>query len=185
MIRFAKGWHQPTKLFWAFPTLKKSAGKGVYVNLSKKVLDIFGKGGFKAAFRGSATYRSDMLNHIESLLFKESFTQFSKRPLNTYHILTSTSVSEWKTNASSTLGYHCIISFSVSDKMCELDHCIESSGTTQHHVPCYHIQQIWEKQEIESIPLPKDGTIIALGVPKRLETVDLAVALWRCRKFIS
>jgi hypothetical protein len=185
LIRFGQGWHQPTKLFWAFPTLKKSSGKGVYVNLSKKVLEIFGKGGYRAAFRGSATYRSDMLNHVESLLFKESFAQFSKRPLNTFHILTASSPSEWKTNSSSPMGYQCIISFNIADRVCEFDHQIQSTDTTHHHIPCYHIQQIWAKKDIESIQLPQNDTIIALGVPRKLETVDLAIALWRCRKFLS
>lgn len=184
MIRFEKGWHQPTKLFWAFPTFKKSGGKGVYVNLSKKVLEILGKGGYRAAFRSSVTYRSDMLNHVESMLYKEAFAQFTKRPPNTFHVLTATSATQWKSNSPSPMGYQCILSFGKSDKLCELDHHIESSDTTYHHIPCYHINHIWDEQDIKSIRLPQDG-IVALGVPKKLETVDLAIALWRCRKFTS
>ncbi|KAI7869089.1 uncharacterized protein EV154DRAFT_130030 [Mucor mucedo] len=185
MIRFEKGWHQPTKLFWAFPTFKKSGGKGVYVNLSRKVLEIFGKGSYRAAFRGSATYRNDMQNHVESLLHKESFAQFAKRPSNTFHILTAKSASQWKANSTSPMGYQCILSFSTSETLCELDHQIESLDGTHPHVPCYHIQRIWDKRDIESIHLPEDDTVVALGVPRKLDTVDLAIALWRCRKFAS
>lgn len=164
--------------------MKKTSGKGVYVSLSKKVLDIFGKGGYKAAFRGSAVYRVDMMDHVERLICNESFIQFSKCPIGTFHILTpSSSPSQWNSNKPSAMGYQCILSFEHTDSVCVLDHQIQSIDAQHHHIPYYSLQHIWTKKQIESIKLPQQP--IVLGVPKTLETVDLGVALWRCREFLS
>ncbi|KAI9245199.1 hypothetical protein EDC94DRAFT_417597 [Helicostylum pulchrum] len=178
LLRFGQGWHQPTKALWAFPTLKKSSGKGVYVTLSKKILDLFGKGGYKSAFRGSAVYRIDMLDHVQSLICEESFMQFSKRPIKIFHVLTPSTSSQWTSSESSAMGYQCILSFEPTGEICELDHTIDAQ---HHHIPYYNVNHIWTKEQIESIKLP-GSTVI--GVPKTLETVELSVALWRCRELL-
>lgn len=177
LLRFGQGWHAPTKALWAFPTLKKTSGKGVYVILSKKILELFGKGGYKSAFRGSAVYRIDMLDHVQSLICKESFIQFSKRPVKEFHVLEpSSSSSQWTSNVSSEMGYQCILSFEPTGKLYELDHTIDG-----HLIPYYNVNHIWTKEQIESVKLEKP---IVIGIPKTLETVELSVALWRCREFL-
>lgn len=125
-----------------------------------------------------------MVDHVESLICKESFIQFKKRPMNTFHVLkkssSSSSSSQWISDIPSTMGYQCILSFEQTKTMCDLDHTINNQYT---NIPCYHVNDIWTKEQIESIQL-SDKSIV-LGVPKTLETVDLAVALWRCREFKS
>lgn len=182
MLRFGQAYHPPTKLIWAFPTLKKQRGKGVYTNLSKKVLALFGKGPYKSAFRGTATYRSDMIDHVENLLFKETFDLFSKQPMTSYVLLKRTEPLKWQDATQSPMGYQCILMFDTSDSICELNHQIHH----QKNIPCYYVHHFWTKEEIQHIQEQlKVSQPFALGVPKNLNTVDLSISLWRCRKFLD
>lgn len=184
MLRFGQAYHPSTGLIWAFPTLKKQGGKGVYVNLSKKVLELFGKGPHRSAFRGAATYRSDMTDHVRQLLFKETFDLFSERSLSAYTLLKSIAPSIWEesTQFSSPMGYQCILMFDTSDTTCELNHQIHH----QSNIPCYHVHHFWTKEQIQHIQEQlKVSQPFALGVPKDLNTVNLSISLWRCRKFLD
>lgn len=135
-----------------------------------------------------------MIEHVENRLAQESLKEFKKQPIDTYHILSNTSSSQsstWKANDSSaSMGYQCILLFDPNTKsnLCKSEHQIQNLGTTHNNIPCYKVHQIWSKEEIESILSelpPSENNMVALGVPKTLETVDLAIALWRQKKFLS
>lgn len=119
-----------------------------------------------------------MLDHVQSLICEESFMQFSKRPIKTFHVLTPATSSQWTSSEPSAMGYQCILSFEPTGGICELDQTIDAQ---HHHIPYYNVNHIWTKEQIESIKLP-GSTVI--GIPKTLETVELSVALWRCREFL-
>lgn len=183
MLRFGQAYHQPTKAIWAYPTLKKQDGKGVYVNLSKKVLTLFSKGPFRAAFRGAAVYRSDMTEHVEAILFKETFNLFSKMPLKSYSLLSLDAPSKWTTSETSLLGYQCILLFDSKNTLpvCDLNNQIHA----QSNIPCYHMQHFWTQEDIDHVKSQlKTSEPFALAVPKNLNTLDLSISLWRCRKFL-
>ena len=170
MLRFGQAYHAPTNSIWAYPTFKKREGKGVYVDLSKKVLEIFSKGSFRAAFRGTALYRSDMIEHVERTLFKESWQLFSRVPITTYPVLQKT---QWMSDECKE--YQCILRFD-QDKSAPLCHI------NQDNIPCYNMQSIWSQTDIATIQKLQP---FVLGVPKSLDTIELSIALWRCRQFLE
>ncbi|EIE81444.1 hypothetical protein RO3G_06149 [Rhizopus delemar RA 99-880] len=190
LLRFGTGWHTETNMLWAFPTIgqKKLPGRGYYVNLQKRVLEVLKRGGFNAVFYGTANYRSDMTEHVENLLFKESFQQFIKHPISSYHILKPLSTSEWSSSFDNTMGYQCILLMDRqhTGKVCELGHhiYIQSSNQVQSNLPCYSVKHLWTAEQMDQVIQQFDHDHIALGIPKSLKTVDLAVTLWRCRKFL-
>jgi hypothetical protein len=135
-----------------------------------------------------------MLDHVENMLSKESLERFSKLPINTYHILDASSTpSTWSTNESSPMGYQCILLFDPTNSEIFTTSCVNQqikvgNTVTFDNIPCYSMHRLWPKEIIESIQkqLPKQkDTPLALGVPKYLHTVDLAIALWRQRKYLS
>ncbi|EPB81729.1 hypothetical protein HMPREF1544_11548 [Mucor circinelloides 1006PhL] len=81
LLRFGLAWHPETNRNWAFPTLRKASGFGYYVSFKKEILQILQKGAYQAIFRGAATYRSDMVEHVQDVLFQQTYTEFCKHPI--------------------------------------------------------------------------------------------------------
>lgn len=138
---------------------------------------------YQAIFRGAATYRSDMVEHVQDVLFQQTYTEFCKHPIQMYDVLEPTTDKHWKSTASAP--YQCILSFNATGTaICELDHQIQS----QKQVPCYNVHQIWSQESINHLKsqlnIPKDASL-TLGVPKSIDTVQLATDLWHCRQFIT
>lgn len=184
LLRFGVAWLPETNTKWAFPTIKKTSGVGYYVKLKKKILEKLQKGDHKAVFRGTAIYRSDMIEHVEQLIFKQSWIDFSRHALDSYDIISPKTTATWVSQqSSSVMGYQCILVFDPVDTrmICELNHKIND----QHHIPCYNMNQFWTEDEINKIKTHfNNKEHLALGVPKRLDTVPLAMNLWRCQQFI-
>ncbi|KAI8643640.1 hypothetical protein BD408DRAFT_442494 [Parasitella parasitica] len=185
LLRFGLALHPETSRNWAFPTLRKTSGFGYYVNAKKDVLQEMQKGAYQAIFRGAATYRSDMVEHVQNAIFQQSYTEFCKHPVHIYDILTPLAEKQWKGTAVDTIEYQCILAFDATDAIvCELDHQIRS----QLHVPCYNMSQFWPQKSIENLKLrlnmPKESSL-TLGVPRSMDTVQLANDLWHCRQFIA
>ncbi|GAN00972.1 hypothetical protein MAM1_0003d00400 [Mucor ambiguus] len=183
LLRFGLAWHLETNRNWAFPTLRKTTGFGYYVNLKKEILQVLQKGAYQATFRGAATYRSDMVEHVQDVLFQQTYTEFSKHPIQMYDTLEPITDKQWKSNGSAE--YQCILSFDATQTtLCELDHHTQ----TQQHVPCYNMHRIWSPENMDHLKsqlnLPKNASV-ALGVPKSIETIQLATDLWHCRQFIN
>ncbi|KAI8970240.1 hypothetical protein BDF20DRAFT_825781 [Mycotypha africana] len=191
LLRFGIGWHPKTKLYWAFPTFKKVKGLGYYVHLQKEVLESLQKGAYNATFRGVATYRTDMLQHVEQLLFKQPLSEMQQCPSNIYHTVRPTSSkSKWEVDDSqkqlAPMGYQCILSFNQTDirPFCELDHQIGD----QKNIPCYNMYKLCSTDA--AAKLLSDVRIlsnepVAFALPKQPGTLNLAISLWRCRQFIS
>ncbi|KAL9543541.1 hypothetical protein MBANPS3_008065 [Mucor bainieri] len=184
LLRFGLAWHPETNRNWAFPTLRKTSGFGYYVNFKKEILQVLQKGAYQATFRGAATYRSDMVEHVQDVLFQQTHAEFSKHPIQMYDALELVKDKQWKSNKGP-VEYQCILSFDgTSTTVCELDHQTQ----TQQHVPCYNMHHIWSPEITDRLKsqlhIPKDAPL-ALGVPKSVATVQLATDLWHCRQFIN
>ncbi|CEP18009.1 hypothetical protein [Parasitella parasitica] len=185
LLRFGLAWHPETSRKWAFPTLRKTSGFGYYVNFKKDVLQELQKGAYQAIFRGVATYRSDMLEHVQNAVFQQTYTEFCNHPVHIYDILTPIKEKQWTGTVEYIAEYQCILAFDVTDTtICELDHQIRS----QHHIPCYNMSQLWPQESIEKLKIqlniPKESSL-TLGVPRSMNTVQLAIDLWHCRQFIT
>ncbi|CAO0799257.1 unnamed protein product [Mucor circinelloides] len=158
LLRFGLAWHPETNRNWAFPTLRKASGFGYYVSFKKEILQILQKGAYQAIFRGAATYRSDMVEHVQDVLFQQTYTEFCKHPIQMYDVLEPTTDKHWKSTASAP--YQCILSFNATGTaICELDHQIQS----QKQVPCYNVHQIWSQESINHLKsqlnIPKDASL--------------------------
>ncbi|KAG1436692.1 hypothetical protein G6F56_013449 [Rhizopus delemar] len=126
-----------------------------------------------------------MTEHVQDLLIQESFRQFNSFSLKSFHRLKPLKDTEWTTENPLVNDYQCIILLDQqhTGDMCQLNHSIRSQTGVQSSIPCYNVKHVWSEEQINQI-LSKLGTDkIALGVSKSLKTVDLAIALWRCRKF--
>lgn len=137
---------------------------------------------YQATFRGAATYRSDMVEHVQDALFQHTFAEFSKHPLQIYDTLEPVADGHWKGKTQEE--YQCILVFDATrTALCELDHQTQ----TQQHVPCYNMHHMWPLEKIDCLKaqlnIPKNAPL-ALGVPKSIDTVQLATDLWHCRQFI-
>jgi hypothetical protein len=125
-----------------------------------------------------------MVDHVQNVLFQQSFIEFCKHPIHTYDILTPVTGKQWK-SSSETIEYQCILTFDTTNTtICSLDHQIQA----QKHIPCYNMQQIWSQESIDDLKLqlniPK-ALSMTLGVRKSVDTVQLAIDLWHCRQFIT
>ncbi|KAL0145220.1 hypothetical protein V8B55DRAFT_1459633 [Mucor lusitanicus] len=183
LLRFGLAWHPETNRNWAFPTLRKTTGFGYYVNFKKEIFQVLQKGAYQATFRGAATYRSDMVEHVQDVLFQQTFAEFSKHPIQMYDLLEPMADKHWKSKG--TAKYQCILSFDATGTtLCELDHQTQE----QQHVPCYNMHHIWSPESIDRLKsqlnIPENAQL-ALGVPKSIDTVQLATDLWHCRQFID
>lgn len=141
---------------------------------------------YQTTFRGAATYRSDMVEHVQKTLFQQTFDEFSKHPLQIYDALEPVADGHWKGKAPAAAAaeYQCILVLDATrTALCELDH----QTPTQQHVPCYNMHHIWPLEKVDHLKaqlnIPTNAPL-ALGVPKSIDTVQLATDLWHCRQFI-
>ncbi|KAL0087927.1 hypothetical protein J3Q64DRAFT_1820926 [Phycomyces blakesleeanus] len=89
LIRFGAGYHPKTKQNWAFPTVGKPhemTGKGYYVKLCKRVLELFGAKGHDAAFRGEVTYPLGMVHQVEKTINQQALGLFRDRFLSRWEV---------------------------------------------------------------------------------------------------
>jgi len=124
-----------------------------------------------------------MVEHVQDVLFRQTHTEFCKHPIQMYDTLEPVTAKHWKSKGSAE--YQCILSFDTTKiTLCELDHQTE----TQQHVPCYNMHRIWSPEDMDRLKsqlnIPKN-TPLGLGVPKSIDTVQLAIDLWHCRQFIK
>ncbi|KAI7859717.1 hypothetical protein BDC45DRAFT_553457 [Circinella umbellata] len=151
-----------------------------YVRLRRPIIDNLSQKGSKAIFLGKTEFQKDTMEIVR----RESVNNVQKK----YNILLSSSSSSsssqynqlirlendlWKPLSSNDIDvrYHCIL-ISSSDENVPFyqSHRIENQ---QSVIPCYNISRLW-KPSIE-----KD---IAYGLVQLPITVELAVALYRCRE---
>ncbi|KAI8341543.1 hypothetical protein BD560DRAFT_17288 [Blakeslea trispora] len=187
LLRFELGWHPETKLNWAFPTVGDKLGNkgfGYYVRLNKDVVEVIQKGSYNAVFRGKATYRPDMVEHVESKFSQLIQTRLKQYSMNSFDLLKPISSKQWLPSSLSTpMGYQCILSFDSDIDSVALDHSVMlDKHTIQHNVPCYPVHRIVSPQQIDKIKSQLDcspSQSIVLGVPKLPKTTQLASDLWR------
>ncbi|KAI8090247.1 uncharacterized protein B0P05DRAFT_464087, partial [Gilbertella persicaria] len=186
LLRFGIAWHPETKLHWAYPSIKKvHHGFGYYITLKKKIALLLEKGGYKATFRGNATYRSDMTQHIETTLFQQAWYEFKQHPIDTYDLLVPHSSSDWiPAQHRHPMGYQCILVFDSVLSNTPSFHQVQLKDTIQKNVPCYHVHQFWSTQETDHIKQHFGQSPVVLGVPKSIETVQLSIDLWRCQQWL-
>ncbi|KAG0174567.1 hypothetical protein DFQ28_005722 [Apophysomyces sp. BC1034] len=192
LIRFGIGWHPKSKQAWVHPTIGKSQSQGNYVKLQRRTLEVFhSKGGYRGVFRGAATFREDMTEEVQKVVFRHAFDLFRQTPYGGYPILRLKG-SHWISEMD-VRGFQCILLLGgplTETLACSLDNKVEVVPTQKEYdkIPCYDARKIWSEKEAdeicEQLGLVSQETV-ALGVPKDKATVDLAVALWRCREFQS
>ncbi|KAI8141417.1 hypothetical protein BJV82DRAFT_175397 [Fennellomyces sp. T-0311] len=148
---------------------EKMNGIGRYVRLRRAVFDHLGPRESRAIFMGKAEFQKDIVDAISRQLVDNAYKLYQP---STYVPLISIERSLWQ--AEQPREFQCILISNDSDPFCELDHRI-ITDTTTHKVPCYNVGRLWDDT---SMPL-------AYGVPKQISTVELAVALWKCRAFFN
>ncbi|KAI9272545.1 hypothetical protein BY458DRAFT_508582 [Sporodiniella umbellata] len=185
LLRFGTGWHPETQSVWAFPTVGgKQEGRGYYINLRKKVMEVLKTGDIRKVFYGTAHYRVDMTDHVQRLLADESFKRFSSFSLNSFCRLEALGENVWQC-PDADLDFQCVLVLDPDQSLCQLEGVIHTGNRVQYSVPCYNVAQLWTQAQLEPILTQLGPTQVALGVSKSLKTVDLAIDLWRCRKFAS
>ncbi|KAI9485900.1 MAG: hypothetical protein EXX96DRAFT_534215 [Benjaminiella poitrasii] len=174
LLRFGIAWHPQTKLNWAFPTIKKiNRGFGYYVKLDRKILYEIQKGGYKAIFRSNTVaFRTDMIEHTETLLRDQTFLEFNKHHLHMYDVF------------SSPADLRCMISASDYQCILVLDSIIEEDDM-DIHMPYYYLHQIWSKEQMDTVASKLSSSACAIGIPRRTDTVRLAIDFWRCKQFLT
>ncbi|KAF7732014.1 hypothetical protein EC973_007119 [Apophysomyces ossiformis] len=192
LIRFGMGWHQKSNKVWVHPTTGKSLSQGHYVKLQRRVLEQFhSKGGYRSTFRGAAIYRDDMTEEVQKLVYQHALSLFLQLRYRDYPLLRAERP-QWVCDKD-VQGFQCILllrGLPTEGSTTSLHNTITIGPTSKQHkmIPCYDVRELWNENEIAEIcnqlNLPSQETIV-LGIPKDVTTVDLAVALWRCREFQS
>lgn len=131
---------------------------------------------YRAAIRSQAKYRQDMADYVQKKLYmyaSDCFNQVEAKSL-CIPLEPEDAAKSWICDKQ----IQCILRFQKGP-FCELDHRIDISNEP---IPCYDATQLWSKEMVDSIK-NKYNDAPAIGVVKSFETVDLAIALWRCRQY--
>ncbi|KAI8388742.1 uncharacterized protein BYT42DRAFT_561068 [Radiomyces spectabilis] len=225
LARFQLGLHPKTLMPWVYTSMydkHRSKGKGVYVKLHTKALEMFRtRQGFLAAFQKSVYYRVDMTDHVSRLTLTHALKLLRQVPSHQLRLLhpvpgSASAPTRWQCMESTEQQFHvavngfqCLLLLTSTPEspFIDLGHEIqcktlgtesapvpESMSDTQifRHIPCYDMRRLWSAEEIDEIchdikreypQLCTDSTF-AIGIPKSIDTVDVAVALWQCRALL-
>ncbi|KAI8981002.1 hypothetical protein BDB01DRAFT_724186 [Pilobolus umbonatus] len=179
MCRFEVGWHPETEAAWAYPTTTAHSGKGYYIKLKKSVLEIFQKGGHKAAFRGSAVYRSDMVSHIENTLNTDIFNQLLQVNKMDIYPVTMSSTHTWTADHDSLTGYQCILLLDTDQPSFIHFNQIHNNNSKYDNVPSYNVSMIWSKDRLDKLKTRLKLTSDAVVINRSIDTVNLGASLYR------
>ncbi|KAI8093919.1 uncharacterized protein BX664DRAFT_116943 [Halteromyces radiatus] len=172
LMRFGIGLHPTTRKQWAYPTVQPdrrqdNIGKGHYVKLNHDVLEQVQRKEHKRLFRGQAEYAPGMTSHIESLMMECILQDMARTEYISIKQDTTLDAYDWN-------AYQCILV--LSDQwFAKLN---ESTSLT-----CYDLSNPkWKPLHDMLRPLTKYD---AVAIPKTLDTVSLAIQLFRFHQLIN
>lgn len=201
LLRFGIGLHPETmdQIVYATVERRPQGGKGSYMLLRKSLVDAIKKGGnsnpsfcsnananlnlflseYRAVIRSQAKYRQDMPDYVQQKLCmyaNECFNKVQAKSLCIPLQPNTKDAKSWKCDKS----IQCILRLQNGSSFCELDHRIEAANEP---IPCYNATQLWSKETVDALQNKYNAP--AIGIIKSFESVDLAIALWRCRQYNS
>ncbi|SAM02789.1 hypothetical protein [Absidia glauca] len=157
LARFGLGLDPTTYKPTAYPTQDHDSGRGYYVKLNRKVLQQIQSKEYKRLFRGDVRYAKSMATHLEHVMIQDLIHQAQALP----PLIPIDNETEHHQ-------YQCILH-------------MNASSLSETKAPVYDVSSPPWQPLHQTLP----QSCAALGVPKSIDTVPLAIALHRFNQWVQ